>query len=184
MAETISILDLTLDAAANALEKALITDVHEPKDQDTIAAVVRAGRLQSSPLVDTGISILLHPNHPVDEEYFHEIAARYTMRELGLVGEAWELGGSLLYWRKYTTELKVFIRTRERETARRIANVVLNRAENTLWRELGRIGPDSFGEGVIITFVTNSYIREGGGPGTFTWLGEIRFQTLNERTVF
>ncbi len=179
-----SIINLTLDYVADTLASALISEVTDPEDYDTVAAVVRCGRLQDDPTQDTGINILLHPNDPNDAAFTHKLAEAKDIG-VGFSDVEWspyEFGGGMMWLRRYTVEVKIFDDGQmDRSVTRENAQVVLSRAEKVIRTSLNlaSLGQDSFGESSQRAQVIDSYLRETGGPGAFVWKGKIRFQTIN-----
>lgn len=87
-----------------------------------------------------------------------------------------------MWIKKFRVELKLFFdREFERSVAQQKAQVVLGRARHGIHKLNNRMGDmdrDSFGEAAHIVAVTEAYLREGGGSGTFIWRGRICIHVL------
>lgn len=179
-----SIMNLCMDALVNQLTEHLITGVDttfpEQNIEEAIAGLVRRGKLQDDP-TRAGINVLVHPG---DEFWKHSI--NYNVTRSGYsTSAALEIGGIAVHnRRRFKVQLRMFFSGEfDREAAMTKAHVVLSRAEAAIWTlNMATIAQDSFGEKAHFAEVNESYIREGGGPGTFIWDGflSVTFATIME----
>lgn len=128
------------------------------------AGLVRRGPLQESP-VDLVTSCLVYENDPsTPNEWMHEQINYF------------EIGGSGLYKRRFTAELKIYLVNQgmERASAKETIDLVHGRAIHAL-RDSTRIPGlvDEFGETVLLckNGVDKSRMVLSGGPDS-SWIGE------------
>lgn len=166
-----SIINLLIERTVSHLTQKLVTEIND----DTKVGVLRGGNLQDNPLKG-GQNILCHPS---DQEWPDILNAQESN---GMYAPIHEIGGGSWIRRRFKAEFQLFYRNeRERDVARQSANIVKSRAEKALETMPLDIGKDSFGEAAHYIQVWDSWIDEGGGPGTFIWRGFLRFEVLTSR---
>lgn len=168
-----SILNSIMETVIDWLSSQLIDGVTD----ETQAGLVRAGQLQDDP-TDAQINILIHPG---DDDWPDVL--NLQDKPPGLHGFTYEIGGnpygSAAWRRRFMVELSLFFdNENNRDVARTKANVVKSRAHWALMRSPLPQGQDNFGESAHMLQVCNSWIREGGGEGTFIWRGELKFEVF------
>ncbi len=161
-----SVINLLLDAMGTTLQQELITEISD----ETKAGLVYTGTLRESP-VDARINILPQVG---DDKWRHIINADGK----GFQAPLYEIGGSSghgnVNWRRrFMVEIKIYLDGEpDRVQARRIAQVVLSRAESAL-RLMTLPAIDDFGELAYLTQVVSSYLEEGGDSGIPIWRGQM-----------
>jgi hypothetical protein len=162
------------------IEDALIADITEVLDtEDEIAAgLVRRGPLQENP-VDLVTSVLVNENDPSSLDGWLHQQLKPPMNEpmySNLVSGVFEVGGSELYLRRFTLELKLYLMplARERAEAKALMSLAHGRVIRAV-RYSERLGAcsDEFGERTLAhrNCVAKSRMVLRGGPPT-DWLGE------------
>ncbi len=166
-----SIVDEIVTAIGNLLTEKLITDVSEY--DVTRAVVIKAGPRQDDP---ESITVLIHENDPDNpSQWAHSpksfrtprpsgglTSNRYTdMEQIRVSSGRVKMGGGSLYTRAFTLEIEVFGMyvvgvDIDRETTRRIAAIVENRATQALLEAGRRIGT-----GTLIRDSFNEYVVDG-----------------------
>ena len=151
------------------------------------AGVIKAGRLQADP-VKLQIAIMVHIGDPEDPDGWpdtHEAYNPTTGRKMDVPPT--EVGGGSFWWRRGTVEFQYFglKGKKDRDEARRIANVTRGRIERTINSSTRVPGTtDSFGEMAMQSMSTLSRVSEGGGPpNSFIWRGVVRYQVRTYRDV-
>jgi hypothetical protein len=170
------IVSLISDAMVEDLTEALANT-----GDDAHSELIRIGRLQDDP-EEYDNPILVHENDPNDPDgWCHE-----QLKQPPLQGPYasnafrgyFELGGSEMYVRRFTVELKVYL-TREgmeRKDAKRVMDLVHGRAVHALRNSVRIPGlKDEFGEFALLckNGVAKSRMMLNGGPPD-SWIGEGR----------
>lgn len=169
-----SIVNLIMSQIVSALtaELVFVTDPDIKPEDEAVAGLVRAGKLQDDPTI-TQINILVHPaledwpNQLDDGDATYEIGKRIPP----------------FHWRaRFNVDFKLYFdQELEREVAQVKAQVVLSRAHYALMKinaHIRDIPRDSFGGRAINMEVNSSYLRESGGVSEFIWRGRMRAQSL------
>lgn len=169
----VSILNTLIDAMDETLNTVLIDLVF---DVDTQAGLVRPGKLQDDP-TDAGTNILIHRGN---ETWMDEL----NVNNPAIDAPTYEIGGTEWWWRRFIIQKNLFFdNENERSIARNKANVIDARLQQALRRMEIPDEEDDFGEVALFLQVCKSYLREGGGEGTFIWNGEtyVEFLTVVRR---
>lgn len=180
MPTQVSLTNLLMETMVNQLERylQLIPGIPpEEAEEEAIAGLVRAGKLQDDPLI-YGITILVHPSDADSrEELFDKTKHHGFMVPISPI----EIGGPVpsYFWVKtLQVQFKLFFDGQtDRRIAQERAQIVLSRARHCLhWlnRDFRTIPRDSFGEKAHATIIQNAWLREGGGEPTFIWRGELK----------
>lgn len=172
-----SIINTLMEALADTLEVSLMGEA----DDTTKAGLVRTGKLQSDP-TDFALNILVHEG---GEEWFDELRA--VTDADGFDAPPYEIGGNEWWYRRFQIELVLFFDgENERDLGRIPAMIVYSRAKKAITLMDMPQGSDSFGESVQLVQVRKSWMREGGGEGTFIWDGRIyvQFLTTIRKSIF
>ena len=185
MAQT-SITYLCMQALKTQLTQELITDLDDNPDPfgEGQLGLLISGKLFDDPTI-TELNLLIR-NGGQDWEHSMNVADQTTA-----FGElVYEMGGNYgarFYKRRFTIQLKLFYpNLHDQEVMIASSNLILNRAENAVWRvahDQRPIGPDSFGEIAHHVEVNDSWLREGGGPGTFIARGEIKLTFMTQISI-
>lgn len=184
MAEPVSIVNLLSQFLVDVLSEYLIT---EPDESDidpewkNSAGLVRAGKLQANPLIGK-INVLVREGG----EDWPDVYAHKDNQD-GIYVPETEIGGggSMTTWflRRFYVEMRIYLRTRDRLYAQQSKNIVQSRAFQALLsgqthQKIRELAMDDFGETAHFVNIQESFMREGGGPGTFIWKGKIGCQFL------
>ena len=185
MAQT-SISYLCMQALKTQLTKALITDLDDNPDPfgEGQLGLLISGKLFEDPTI-TKLNMLIR-NGGDDWEHTLNVADQTTA-----FGElAYEMGGNYggrFFKRRFTIQLKLFYTNEfDQDVMIESSNLILNRAENAIWRvarDQRPIGPDSFGEIAHHVEVNDSWLREGGGPGDFIARGQIDLTFMTQISI-
>jgi hypothetical protein len=170
------------------ITEAIVADLTDvlSTDDDSGSNLVRIGRLQDDPQAYDN-PILVHENDPFDlgESWGHQ-----QYQNPGLTRSLWmgsvEIGGSELYLRRFTIELRLYLTARglTRDQAKNIIDLVHGRCIHAL-RDSVRIPNlvDEFGEVALMckNGVVKSRMRLNGGPPD-DWIGDGRiwFQVITQ----
>jgi hypothetical protein len=182
--EQVSIINLLMTAIVNRLVDYLQlipgTDFEEDFETEALAGLIRAGKLQDDPTV-LQTNILVHPATKDAPNVLYDSSSVSGMR----VSASYEIGGlAPVRWniRRFHVELRLFFDNElERPVAQTKAQLILSRAEHALHMmnaNMAAVGIDTFGEAAHMLQASSSYLREGGGPGTFIWRGEVKVDVL------
>jgi hypothetical protein len=178
----ISITKILSDGMVSAMAEYMTFE--EDVESEASAQLIRAGKLQDDPTI-AEVNILVHP---AKEDWKNELYtssgvdgvqaySSYGMRGAGLAPSA--------YWmQRFTVELRLFFDNEyDRPVAFEKSQVVLSRAHHALHMmniKMHNYPRDSFGMKAHAVQVHDTYIREGGGEGTFIWRGELKVEFLCE----
>lgn len=170
-----SIMNTLSNAMRDELQQYMITAIAD----DSKADLVREGLHQQDPT--RKITLLVHPAR---SKWPHMLYV--PVQQGGIYQQsAYEIGGgiSVEFRRHFIVELKMFYRPGvDREESEEISNVVLSRAEDTLWLMPTPTETDSFGECATgARQVFRSFVEEGGGPKAHNWQGEISMEWLTHK---
>lgn len=167
-----SIFNLSFDLVVNRLVQELMTEVAD--DDPSQPGTIRAGKLQADPQKGR-INLLVHPGdegdpHVLNTNSSGPDASAYT----------YAIGSTLMsMWRyRYKIQLKIMLKEKSRDNARKIAHVVLSRAKRAIATTPYAGITDDFGESLSMIQVYEMELRESGGPGNFIWNGVIKFEFL------
>lgn len=171
-----SIIDLVIDSVVQNLVLDLETLVGS--NDPTKPFIVRAGKLQDDP--SPGISVLVHENDDQDVSSWRHTVVNYTTNGAKTVNiPAYELGGGEFWYYRFVVDARQFMPTGiDRDSARKIANVVLSRIKQSVRGFAVGLGPDDFGEQSIECYVIDMTNQEGGGGDQFIWATRVWFQVL------
>lgn len=153
-------------------------------DTDYQATLIRAGRLQASP-VDPRIYILVYRNDPRDTQNEPTRSDTLTAKSMneGIYVPTYELGGGEFRWIRYTIEVGVYLtRTKEdRDAAAAIAAWVQGRVRQAIRENKALNLTDSFGEQASLMVVQSANARElGGPPSSHIWKEYLYVSALVE----
>lgn len=162
-----STLNLLIDTMNDRLNEVLIGETVD----STKAGLVRAGKLQTDP-TDAGINILIHTG---DEDWPDEL----YINQRGIQAPTYEIGGNQWWMRRFVIELTLFFDGEDnRIVAQQKALIIYSRAQKALTTMDIPTYEDSFGEQPQMIQLRKSFIREGGGEGTFIWEGKLFVEFL------
>lgn len=177
MPDQTSILNLLIYAIRDRLTDKLITafDGDPDPEDEAQAGLVLVGKLQEDP-TDTLINIIIREGNDLDD-WRHSL--NVSDPKSGWAEQIYEIGGpypTVTNKRRYVIQLRLFYESEfDPDVARTKSNVILSRVEHALWTmSLGGIGRDSFGESPHAVEISESYLRQSGGPGTYIFKGEIK----------
>jgi hypothetical protein len=178
-----SVTNLLLSAVNDYLTEIMQNELDE--SDPTRAGMVRPGLLQDDPTKDK-VNILSFPNDPDaadSSSWRNEIVA--DKANGGEVNPPpYEIGGGEMWYRRFTTQLELFFRTKvKRDEAREYASIILSRAELAIARASIWVGTDDFGEEPLQLRVMASSLSQGGGDGQFIWHGKIWWQVLTGKNL-
>lgn len=165
---------MLMEQMVNQLEDKLMSEVHDA----TKIGLVRTGKLQDNPLI-AEFNVLVRQG---DDSWRHKRAPKdhHSVHKVGVFG----MGPTVSeFWlRRFLVEAKFFfVGETDRETAIEEANMILSRLEDALLTVEMPQETDSFGETALQIDLEDSYLSEGGGPGTFIHRGVVRVEFLTER---
>lgn len=173
---TLAISNIIIDNVNTYLTTVLQDEVDV--NDDTRAGLVRPGLLQDDP-TRYKVSVLTFPNDPDSEtSWMNEIVAT-NANGADMNPPPYEIGGGEMWYRRFTTQLELFYRTKvKRDESRELSGVVLARAELAIAQQPLNLPSDDFGEEAIQVRVMKSSIAQGGGEGQFIWHCKIWWQVL------
>jgi hypothetical protein len=180
----VSVSDTLMDLVVTQLsDKLILTEwpTEQLKTQAS-AGVVRGGKLQDDPTIGE-INILVHSANADWPNVLYEqsIAGGFN------VDHTYEFGSSVpsQFWLlRFFVEFRMFFENEpNRDNAFRKSQLVLFRTMHAIsmlnngnFRATPR---DSFGFKPHQVQIRESFVREGGGPGTFIWRGELKIEFLS-----
>lgn len=151
------------------------TIVEEMKDDildETSLGLARAGRLQANPLTFK-LNLLVREGGRTWPDML--IPANYSIQ-----APQYEMPWGETWLRRLVCEYELFLFTKNREEAHRIANVVFSRLKWVIGNlDLSGL-TDTFSETAILVHSTKITTTEGGGPpANFIWRGDhyVEFMT-------
>ncbi len=190
MPEQTAITDTLMNTLITQLSSSLILTewTGDQLKSQASAGLVRGGKLQDDPTV-AEINILVHPANKEWANVLYEPSIGGGFN----VDHTYEMGSSVpsQWWLlRFFVEFRMFFDNEHvRANAYRKGQLVLMRTMHSIsmlndgnFRAVPR---DSFGFKPHQVQIRESYAREGGGPGTFIWRGDLKveFLTSFEPTV-